>query len=224
MFTYRITTMLRALLMVFAFGAMSLSAVEPCAAGAKKVRTVRDFFTTMPEQVTPMLTPYHCLDLMDYYDSKMTARVKNDWGGRTTLKQLDRLYLLMQDDNEGCVNTELALLISNSDTILCVNRTLHFPQAESTLSFYTTEWEPLDATKHLTLPAAKDFPKTNTDGLEANNGMQTISAHINIDTNGIATLQLQLHQDAGFADTTPTGPTTTPTLTYQWDKRKFIRK
>lgn len=220
----RTTHILVALLMAFAFGTISFAATTSAMRQATAPRTIRDFFTYMPNDIAPMLTPDYCMDLMDYYDSNMAAKIKNDWGGRTTLKQLDRLYLLMQDDNEGCVNTELALLITGRDTIICVNRTLRFPQAESVLSFYNTKWEPLNAKDYLTMPAPADFPAIDTGGQTSHNSIQTISAQLTVNADGSATLLTQLNQDAGFADYKPDTTLPAPTLTYKWENRKFIRK
>lgn len=102
-----------------------------------QVVTLATLFATAPMQVIPLLEPSSRLDLIDYYEAGMEAKVENRLEGTTTLTHLsDSLVTLQMTES---TNMEMRLI---NDTTIQITNIYHLPDAEMTsIKLYSTAWE-----------------------------------------------------------------------------------
>ncbi|OAV76010.1 hypothetical protein Barb7_00335 [Bacteroidales bacterium Barb7] len=123
-------------------------------------------FTTMPDHLAPQLETAWRKDLADLYLSGKEARLQNTMNGFSTLHKLTPDYLLLQTTERSTIELKLLPLVNNTH-ILCLITTVNAPIPDSRVSFFSTDWEPLDAADLFTPVSADWFIKENTDYPEA---------------------------------------------------------
>jgi len=138
----------------FLFSATMLTAV--------KAQDMASFFINMPNENILQLEEAWRKDLVDLYRSEKTASLDNTLKGRSTLLQLTPDYLLLQSTERSTMEMKFLPLINNT-WIVCVITTVSAPVADSRVAFYTTEWQPLDASGLWSPTAADRFIKEGAD-------------------------------------------------------------
>lgn len=129
-----------------------------------QARTVRDFFASEPDDLF-MLLPHNArLDMLDYYDSGQTVDMRNNLGDSTRLIDLTDNYLKVQMSSAKHVEIRL-LNWSKRDTIIAVVETVFTPVPDSRITFYNSNWSPLETIRPLKMPTIDDFflPAANRD-------------------------------------------------------------
>ena len=116
---------------------------------------IEEVFIRMPNAMIVQLEEAWRKDLVDLYKSEKTATLENTMLGKSTLTKLTDDYLLLQLTKHSTVEMKLLPLINNTH-IICMITTLNAPVADSHVSFYTTEWQPLPA-KNLLEPTTADW-------------------------------------------------------------------
>lgn len=102
-------------------------------------QTMREVFESMPDSLQALLTKNNRMDLLDFKESHMEARVTNRLDGQTTLDTLtaDYLHVTLTD-----VSTlEMKIVHHKGDTVLVVVHTAAAPVKDSTVKFYTAGWK-----------------------------------------------------------------------------------
>lgn len=119
-------------------------------------QVLRDLFVQMPDSLMPLLTRNNRLDMLDFFDSNMAARVKNRMDGNTEMTSLSDRFLNMR---ATASSSEALLLLFRADSTALLLRVSTFkaPSEESELNFYTTSWQPLDAKTLISPPVLNDF-------------------------------------------------------------------
>ncbi len=132
---------------------------------------VRDLFTSAPDSIFPLLTMNNRLDMLDFRENNMTARVKNRMDDACELKELADDYLLLQVSAHS--TAELRLL---GDSLLCLINTYLGPTADSRVRFFDTAWKPAGIA--LPRPGIEDFWQPVPDSLaqEARFARQSLQA------------------------------------------------
>lgn len=136
------------LISVFAFGV--------------KAQEMDALFISMPDQNTPQLENAWRKDLIDLYKSGKEARLKNTMNGYSSLKNLTDDYLLLQVTERSSIEMKLLPLVNNTK-VICVVRTVDGPVPDSRVEFFTTNWEPLDASDLFTPVNPDWFIKEDAD-------------------------------------------------------------
>lgn len=118
-------------------------------------RTVVDFFSAA-EAPIPLLEANTRLDMADYWRHGMTRESANELGGTAAITQVSVDTTSMRFGITGQVDCQLAMLASGRDTVVLFIETLPLPMADSHLSFYDRNWQPL-AKPALTMPVLADW-------------------------------------------------------------------
>lgn len=111
---------------------------------------IRDVFRTMPDSLMPYLTENNRLDLIDFIDAHMEARVRNSLGGTTQMTALtaDSLSISMSD----ALRLDMLLVQPQGQTadscrVVCLVETFGVDSIsrESTVRYFSLQWQPLAA-------------------------------------------------------------------------------
>jgi len=122
--------------------------------GTAKAQDIASLFTSMPEKMLLPMDSSQRLDIIDLYRAGRKAEVVSLLGESVLMTTLQDNYLQIKSGNS---TLEMALLpMINDSKITCVIRTVCAPVCDSRISFYTTEWKPLDAHIFIT-PVTKDW-------------------------------------------------------------------
>lgn len=132
-----------------------------CAFGLE-AQDMKTLFTRMPDAFLPQLETAWRKDLADLYLAGKEARLQNTMGGYSQLLKLTGDYLLLQVTERSAVEIKRLPLINNT-SILCMITTVEGPAADSRVSFYTTEWQPLESAGLLTPVKAEWFIREDAD-------------------------------------------------------------
>ncbi len=127
-----------------------------------KAQDVDALFVAMPDGGIPQLESAWRKDLVDLYNSGKEARLKNTMNGFSTLKKMTQDYLLLQVTDRSTIEIKLLPLVNNTK-VICMVKTVCAPVADSRVEFFTTEWEPLDASDMFVPVAADWFIKEDAD-------------------------------------------------------------
>jgi hypothetical protein len=105
-------------------------------------RTVTDFFASPDANSVFTLLPKNTrLDMADYYTSGMPHTSTNAMGGSSRMTNMSTESISF--DLTSDIQCQLAMLTSQRDTVLMLIETQHLPQADSHITFYDKNWQPL---------------------------------------------------------------------------------
>lgn len=104
---------------------------------ALHVVTLATLFAAAPMQVIPLLNKSSRLDLVDYYEAGMEAKVENRLKGTTSLTHLSDTLIVLQMTPA----TSMEIRLQNDSTIEITNL-YHLPDSEmKSIKRYSTSWE-----------------------------------------------------------------------------------
>jgi hypothetical protein len=121
-----------------------------------QAQDMKTLFTQMPDILLPQLETAWRKDLADLYLNGKEARLQNIMEGYSRLLELTADYLLLQVTERSYVEMKTLPLINNTH-ILCVVTTVEGPAPDSRIAFYTTDWQPLEASGLFNPVKAEDF-------------------------------------------------------------------
>ncbi len=109
-----------------------------------KAQDMATLFANMPDLYIPQLENAWRKDLIDLYNAGKEARLQNAMTGQSTLRKLTADYILVQTTERSTLEMKLLPLVNNTH-IICMVATVHGPVADSSVSFFSTDWETLPA-------------------------------------------------------------------------------
>ncbi len=131
-------------------------------------QSMRTVFGALPPSVDLLIDSLKRQDLMDFYESGHNTGIANAFNENCKLFAFSDNYLKLEC---GIVQLELALLpLINESKIICCIKTACAPVCDSQLTFYTSNWKPIDSSELITpvptswffggdtLPAIDGFP------------------------------------------------------------------
>ncbi|MBQ0061462.1 MAG: DUF3256 family protein [Bacteroidales bacterium] len=121
-----------------------------------KAQTMRDAFTNMPDSLLPLLTHNDRMDMMDFLDSKMQARVTNRLTVQSEMDTLTADYLHLKMTEISKVEMKL-LPVNDSTQVIAVVHTVTIPAIDSSIRFYSSDWKELRVTDYVQLPNIDAF-------------------------------------------------------------------
>ena len=139
---------LRALALAFA--------VLMLAADARALN-VQYFFLAEPGKVFPMLTPQMKKGLIQYHrGGATTTKVENALGGESSLVYSDSVFMRIRSSEAKTVEMRI-FFPSKRDTVVAVIETYLLPTPDSKISFYDSQWRPLETKRFINLIDPEGF-------------------------------------------------------------------
>lgn len=129
-------------------------------AGMHAQKSMREVWVTMPDSVIPYLNQKLRAELIDYWDMKAEAKVKNILGGNTKLEELNDKFMAVKLNGNTDVSFRL-LNTADSSYIICMVKTISAPAKESTVSLYSSDWQPLNGEYGLSMGHNADDIKSS---------------------------------------------------------------
>ena len=188
---------------------------------------VRESFINMPDTLCPLLTKINREDFIDFLDSNMKAEVNNRLGGKSEMTRLAADFLEVKMTAQSTFQLKV-LQKSDGSQLLCAVSTVCGPACDSHIQFYTTDWQPVDATKLLpSLPKLDSFLKPlPADAAYAlrdarrQADMLLMKADLSPDENSLTfTFTTPDYMEAEAAKLLQ--PYIAPTVTLQWNGKRF---
>lgn len=179
-------------------------------------------FAEAPVGVFPTIDKMTRLDMLDYFNSGSTKPSKNVFKGDCRI--------LASDDSQITISTSevsevtLSLLKEKNDTIIMVVSTLKTPVEDSSVNFYTSEWNPL-AKSVFKLPQLDAWirPEAKKDKADIENMCQFVLARIGYDpSTGTLTLTNNTAGCVAAEDSARIDASLLPQLTYRWNGKKMV--
>lgn len=99
-------------------------------------------FTSMPDSIFPLLTSKNRHDMVDFYNNKMEAKVRNRLGDYALLDTLTEGYLKLTPSKSSTIEMKL-METDDSTAIVCLIQTVKAPVSDSSVKFYDSEWRRL---------------------------------------------------------------------------------
>ena len=123
-----------------------------------QAQDMKSLFIAMPDSLAPLLTKVNKEDFGDFLASNMKAEVKNRLGKNSEMLKLTADYLNLKMSESSEVQMKL-LPVNDSVKVVCVVHTYKGPAGDSSIRFYSTQWEELPLSSYLTLPKEDAFYK-----------------------------------------------------------------
>ena len=124
---------------------------------------IADVFTTMPDSIFPLLTQKNRHDMVDFYNNKMEAKVRNRLNDYARLDTLTNQYLHLTLSQSSEATMRL-LPTADSTSIICLVQTVTTPIRDSQVRFYNPQWQRLRGLQ-LPMPETADFFSETSDSV-----------------------------------------------------------
>lgn len=118
---------------------------------------IKPYFTIIPDNILGYVNIGLRKDLIDLYNAKQNAEVRNLLGGTTKMLFLSPEYLKLSLSQSTEMEMRMIQEPKDSTGFIVVNKTIKTAYPESTLSIYTTDWRSLPAGSYFKEPSVKDY-------------------------------------------------------------------
>ena len=119
---------------------------------------MRQWLTSMPDSVMPLLTMNNRLDFIDFFDSNMDAVVTNRFEGKSQMDTLTDDFVSFAYTRSARVSMKLLPLTDTTD-VLCMVTTMHAAVDDSRVVFFAEGWQMMDKMVLMDEPDLADFYK-----------------------------------------------------------------
>jgi len=108
-----------------------------------EAQTMREVFIAMPDSIEPLLSKNNRMDMIDFIDSHMQARVTNRLDEQSIMDTLTVDYVKVSLSSNAVM--EMKLYEKGTEKVLLLVHTVGGPVKGSELCFFTSDWKPLEA-------------------------------------------------------------------------------
>lgn len=193
-----------------------------------QAQEAKTLFVDMPDSLSPMLTKVNRADCIDFLESKMRAVVENRFGRKSEMTELGKDYIRMQMSAQTVWQMKV-LALNDTTNVVCTVSTACAPACDSSIRFYTTDWQPIDDARFITLPAMDDFLATPDsadvyafDEARRSADMLLMKADFNKENTGL-TITLATPEYMSKETAEKLQPFLRRPLVYRWENGAFVR-
>ena len=120
-----------------------------------QAREIRSVWKSMPDSLVLAIDKVRRLEMLDLVDYKVKAEVDNRLGSHSVMDTITSNYLHIMVSKASELSMRL-LPTAEGDTLVCMFYTYKAPKPESKISFYSLDWQQLDASKYLPFASIAD--------------------------------------------------------------------
>lgn len=188
--------------------------------------SIRQWFTTMPDSIMPLLTKNDRLDFIDFIDSRMNAVVTNRLDGKSRMTELTDDYIHIEYTPINDITMKL-LPVADTTRILCMVTTMNTTVRDSRITFYSEGWKPLSTSKLFREPQLVNF-FINEKNDSAFHAQQKLDIYLKTYSlspqDNSLKCRLTTLDYLSTADREAVKPYVREELTFLWDGAKFTAK
>lgn len=201
------------------------------AALTTQARSMTDIWNSMPDSLLPYVDKNHRLEMTEFLHMGLSGDVDNQLGGKSEMDTLtaDYIHVVLNEASEMHLRR---MAMPQGDSILCMIKTWKGPAEESSIYFFTQDWQPLRldnplATNHLDSLAKALVVKPDTMTEDRFNQLsqllqpQMVVARLFPDNDS---LELQRSVPFNYSDEKKELEAMTPKKTWIWENGKFVEK
>lgn len=152
--------------------------------GTAHAQSLKDLFLKMPQEVCPVLSEYNRLEIVDNQKNNKTMQTRNLFRTFSKMEELtdDYAHLVISKNSEK----EMKILKKNDGTpiIMVISTIFCDDTPDSSVAFYSTDWEPLRTLDYYTLPAIDNFRRVTIDKTTNQLTVTTTNAPFIVRTDG----------------------------------------
>lgn len=119
-------------------------------------RTVDTYFISAPTQLLPQLDANNRKDLIDLFDAGLESRITGPLGGNIEIGSIDDRQITV---HFSPASTLQIALLPTADTVgvIAVIHTVDLPAPDSRITFYDTQWKPIENNELFIAPTPETF-------------------------------------------------------------------
>ena len=126
-----------------------------------EAQTMREVFIAMPDSIEPLLSKNNRMDMIDFMDNHMQARVTNRLDEQSIMDTLTADYVKITLSSSAVM--EMKLYDKGKKKVLLLVHTAGAPAKGSELCFYSPDWKPLKA--QFGLPSFRSYEASPRESL-----------------------------------------------------------
>lgn len=108
-------------------------------------QTIKEIIGNMPESIIPYINDDQRAELQKFTGEKDTVKIKNVFNGTTSIDTISSNFAKISMSKVADMQLRL-LPTSDSTQIICTIKTVNSPLKESSIRFYSTDWQPINST------------------------------------------------------------------------------
>ena len=119
-------------------------------------RTIDTYFISAPTQLLPQLDANNRKDLIDLFDAGLESRITGPLGGNIEIGSIDDRQITV---HFSPASTLQIALLPTADTVgvIAVIHTVDLPAPDSRITFYDTQWNPIENDELFIAPTPETF-------------------------------------------------------------------
>lgn len=119
-------------------------------------RTIDTYFISAPTQLLPQLDANNRKDLIDLFDAGLESRITGPLGGNIEIGSIDDRQITV---HFSPASTLQIALLPTADTVgvIAVIHTVDLPAPDSRITFYDTQWKPIENNELFIAPTPETF-------------------------------------------------------------------
>ncbi|NLV52256.1 MAG: DUF3256 family protein [Bacteroidales bacterium] len=179
------------------------------ASSSIQAQSLKDLFLKMPQNLCPALSEYNRLEIVDNQKNQKVMQTRNLFRTYSKMEELTDDYARLTVTKNS--QKEMKLLTLNDETkiIMVVSTILVDDTPDSSVAFYSTDWQPLPAQAYLPESISEDIRKIEVESATGRLTITTNNAPLLLNYDGVK----------------PT-PIPTSSSTYAWksEQGKYVKE
>lgn len=135
----------------------TLSIILAASALAADAQSFKQLFLTMPEEICPLLSEYNRLELVDNQANGKEMKTRNHFKTFSQMTELTDTYANITLSPSASKTFKMLATDKGDSIIMVISTVVCDSVADSSVSFYTTGWQPLATSDYISLPATDLF-------------------------------------------------------------------
>ena len=140
---------------------VALATAIVCTLSISAQTTAREMWIEMPDSLCPLLTRNLRSEITEYIDLDAEPVLLNRMKTETRIDTTTADYISVKITKVSRIEIKL-LRKSDAETVVCMAYTYNAPEEDTELSFWTTNWEPLDSRRFVDTNGVDCFQKPDS--------------------------------------------------------------
>lgn len=136
--------------------------VFSCSLSGLQAQSLKELFLRMPQEVCPTLSEYNRLELVDNQKNGKLMQTRNLLSKFTIMNEMTDDYARMTISPSSSKEMKLLTKADGQRIIMVISTVRSDSICDSSVRFYSTDWQPLTATDYMDEPTSEQFRTIST--------------------------------------------------------------